>query len=101
MKIESFKINVAVAEGAKREYIANAMRTAAIGSSVVFGIEIEGERGGFRAPKPAPDVAEAPRQKRKYTRRAKPEAGGEQRVTLGDGATVVRRGTIPAGGNAK
>lgn len=61
MKIESFKINVAVADGAKREYIANAMRTAAIGSSVVFGIEIEGERGGFRAPKPAPDVAEAPR----------------------------------------
>ena len=42
MKIESFKINVAVADGAKREWVANAMRTAAIGSSVVFGIEVEG-----------------------------------------------------------
>ena len=91
MKIESFKKNVA---GADAPSIAAVER-------IVFGIEIEGERGGFRAPKPAPDVAEAPRQKRKYTRRAKPEAGGEQRVTLGDGATVVRRGTIPAGGNAK
>lgn len=66
MKIESFKINVAVADGVKRGLLAQKAREAL--SGICFGVEIED--------------------------------GSEQRFRNEDTTTIIRRGWIPAGGNA-
>ena len=108
MKIESFRINLAVADNLDRNQVLRILsdtlnyQDKSVG---IFFVEIEVGVEGFEKLKtstPLAALAAEPRKKRKYTRKAKPaaESGAEQRIKNADGTTTIRRGNIPAGGNA-
>jgi hypothetical protein len=90
MKIESVKVNFAVADRISRKNILEMMSEIAIDPEVgLYGVEIEDDGKGTAA-----SAEEAPRKKRKYTRRARAaeaeEAAGTtvRRVRRQDGTTV-------------
>ena len=95
MKIESFKVNMAVADSVSKQMLATAMSAAL--EKICFGVEIASADNAK-----APD---APRQKRKYTRQAKsaadsaPSAGAVKvtRRKMPDGTTVEQRGNCQGG----
>ena len=100
MKIESVKVNFAVADRISRKNILEMLSEIAIDPEVGFyGIKIEDDGKGTAA-----SAEEAPRKKRKYTRRAKPAEGEEapgtpvRRVRRQDGTTVEQRGNCQGGG---
>ena len=118
MKIESVKINFAVADRISRKTILEMMSemvlTPESNELGLYGIEIEDDGRGTAA-----SAADVPRKKRKYTRRAKPAEGDDKcaaargrvqpagavvkdgvvRVKRDDGTTIERRGNCQ-GGNA-
>lgn len=103
MKIESFRINLAVADNLDRNQVLRILSDTwndRDKSDGIFFVEIE--VGVVKTSTPLAALAAEPRKKRKYTRKAKPaaESGAEQRIKNADGTTTIRRGNIPAGGNA-
>ena len=121
MKIEIFKINMAVADGVDREELEKLV-CLMLGQGIknVFGVEIEGDgpRENSKRITPEEPAEETPRKKRKYTRRAKPADGDDKRTTTrgrgepagavvkdgvvrvkrDDGTTIERRGNCQGGG---
>ncbi len=95
MKIESFKVNMAVADSVSKQMLATAMNAAL--EKICFGVEITGI-GEEKAPG-------EPRQKRKYTRRPTAPADcvtatGVVKVTrrkMPDGTTIEQRGNCQGG----
>lgn len=117
MKIVTYKISLAVADHIEYADVLDMLKTIADKPIGIYGIEIEcAKPGEERAPTGA---EEAPRKKRKYTRRAKPAEGDDKRaaargrvqpagavvkdgvvrVKRDDGTMVERRGNCQ-GGNA-
>lgn len=100
MKIESVKVNFAVADRISRKNILEMISEVVIDPELGFyGIEIEEDVAG---------AEEAPRKKRKYTRRLKApaesgvkaaeEAGVKvSRRKLADGTTIENRGNCQGG----
>lgn len=110
MKIESVKINFAVADRISRKNILEMMSEIAIDPELGFyGIEIEDDGKGTAA-----SAEETPRRKRKYTRHVKPTEGDSKRTTtsspteesgvkvtrrkMADGTTIENRGNCQGGG---
>ena len=93
MKIESIKVNFAVADRISRKNILEMISEVVIDPELGFyGIEIEDNVKG---------VEEAPRKKRKYTRRVKPAEESGVKVTrrkMADGTTLENRGNCQGGG---
>ena len=97
MKIESVKVNFAVADRISRKNILEMISEVVIDPELGFyGIEIEGDD------KPAAaSAADVPRKKRKYTRHVKPAEEPGVKVTrrkMADGTTVENRGNCQGGG---
>jgi len=103
MKIESVKVNFAVADRISRKNILEMMSemvlTPESNELGFYGIEIEDDGKGTAA-----SAEEAPRKKRKYTRRQKAAEEHEKtgvkvrRVDRGDGTTIENRGNCQGGG---
>ena len=105
MKIESVKVNFAVADRISRKNILEMLSEVVIDPELGFyGIEVEGD--GKQA---AASAADVPRQKRKYTRRLKaPAESGVKaaeesgvkvtRRKMADGTTIENRGNCQGGG---
>ena len=96
MKIESVKINFAVADRISRKNILEMMSemvlTPESNELGFYGIEIEDDVKG---------AADVPRKKRKYTRRVKAAAESGVKVTrrkMADGTTIENRGNCQGGG---
>lgn len=93
MKIESVKVNFAVADRIGRKNILEMMSEVAVDPETGFyGVEIEEDGKG---------AEEAPRKKRKYTRHVKPAAESGVKVTrrkMSDGTTIENRGNCQGGG---
>ena len=93
MKIESVKVNFAVADRISRKNILEMMSEVVIDPELGFyGIEIEEDGKG---------AEEAPRKKRKYTRHVKPAEEPGVKVTrrkMADGTTIENRGNCQGGG---
>ena len=93
MKIESVKVNFAVADRISRKNILERMSEVVIDPELGFyGIEIEEDGKG---------AEEAPRKKRKYTRHVKPAEEPGVKVTrrkMADGTTIENRGNCQGGG---
>ena len=106
MKIESVKVNFAVADRISRDNINEMLAefVASVRNIGFYGIEIEGDGKG---------AEEAPRKKRKYTRRLKAAEGDSKRTTTSspaeggvkvtrrkraDGTTIENRGNCQGGG---
>lgn len=93
MKIESVKANFAVADRISRKNILEMLSEVAVDPETGFyGVEIEEDGKG---------AEEAPRKKRKYTRRVKPAEEPGVKVTrrkMADGTTVENRGNCQGGG---
>lgn len=108
MKIESVKVNFAVADRISRKNILEMLsETAASPECGFYGVEIEDD--GKRT---TTSAEEAPREKRKYTRHIKPTEGDSKRTTtsspaeggvkvtrrkMADGTTVEQRGNCQGG----
>lgn len=101
MKIESVKVNFAVADRISRKNILEMMSemvlTPESNKLGFYGIEIEDDDS-----KPAAaSAADVPRKKRKYTRRVKPAEEPGIKVTrrkMADGTTIENRGNCQGGG---
>lgn len=106
MKIESVKINFAVADRISRKNILEMMSemvlTPESNELGFYGIEIEDDGKGTAA-----NAEEAPRKKRKYTRHAKTAATSSAteesgvkvtRRKMADGTTIENRGNCQGGG---
>ena len=112
MKIESVKVNFAVADRISRKNILEMMSEMVLTPEShelgFYGIEIEDDGKGTAA-----SAEEAPRKKRKYTRHVKPAEGDSKRTTtsspaeggvkvtrrkMADGTTVEQRGNCQGGG---
>ena len=96
MKIESVKVNFAVADRISRKNILEMMSemvlTPESNKLGFYGIEIEEDVKG---------AEEAPRKKRKYTRHVKPAEHPGVQVTrrkMADGTTIENRGNCQGGG---
>lgn len=96
MKIESVKVNFAVADRISRKNILEMMSemvlTPESNKLGFYGIEIEDD---------VASAADVPRQKRKYTRRLKAPAESGVKVTrrkMADGTTIENRGNCQGGG---
>ena len=96
MKIESVKVNFAVADRISRKNILEMMSemvlTPESNKLGFYGIEIEEDGKG---------AEEAPRKKRKYTRHVKPAENPGVKVTrrkMSDGTTIENRGNCQGGG---
>lgn len=96
MKIESVKVNFAVADRISRKNILEMMSemvlTPESNELGFYGIEIEEDGKG---------AEEAPRKKRKYTRHVKPAENPGVKVTrrkMADGTTIENRGNCQGGG---
>ena len=93
MKIESVKINFAVADRISRKNILEMMSEVVVDPEIGFyGVEIEEDGKG---------AEEAPRKKRKYTRHVKPAENPGVKVTrrkMADGTTIENRGNCQGGG---
>ena len=93
MKIESVKVNFAVADRISRKNILEMMSEVVVDPETGFyGIEIEDDVKG---------AEEAPRKKRKYTRHVKPAENPGVKVTrrkMADGTTIENRGNCQGGG---
>jgi hypothetical protein len=95
MKIESFKVNMAVADSVSKQMLATAMSAAL--EKICFGVEIASADNA--------KTPDAPRQKRKYTRRPTAPADcvtatGVVKVTrrkMPDGTTIEQRGNCQGG----
>lgn len=98
MKIESVKVNFAVADRISRKNILEMISEVVIDPELGFyGIEIEGD-GSKQTTTSAADV---PRKKRKYTRHVKPAENPGVKVTrrkMADGTTIENRGNCQGGG---
>ena len=114
MKIETVKVNFAVADRISRKNILEMMSEMVLTPESkelgFYGIEVEDDSKGTAA-----SAEEAPRKKRKYTRHVKPTEGDSKRTTtssateesgvkvtrrkMADGTTVEQRGNCQ-GGNA-
>ena len=98
MKIESVKVDFAVADDISRDNINEMLAefVASVRNIGFYGIEIEGDG------KPAAaSAADVPRKKRKYTRHVKPAAESGVKVTrrkMADGTTIENRGNCQGGG---
>ena len=100
MKIESVKVNFAVADRISRKNILEMMSemvlTPESNELGFYGIEIEDDCKGTAA-----SAEEAPRKKRKYTRHVKPAENPGVKVTrrkMADGTTIENRGNCQGGG---
>lgn len=93
MKIESVKVNFAVADRISRKNILEMMSEVVVDPETGFyGVEIEEDGKG---------AEEAPRKKRKYTRHVKPAENPGVKVTrrkMADGTTIENRGNCQGGG---
>ena len=96
MKIESVKVNFAVADRISRKNILEMMSemvlTPESNKLGFYGIEIEEDGKG---------AADVPRQKRKYTRHVKADENPGVKVTrrkMADGTTIENRGNCQGGG---
>ena len=93
MKIESVKVNFAVADRISRKNILEMISEVAVDPETGFyGVEIEEDVKG---------AEEAPRKKRKYTRHVKPAEEPSVKVTrrkMADGTTIENRGNCQGGG---
>jgi hypothetical protein len=93
MKIESVKVNFAVADRISRKNILEMMSEVVVDPEIGFyGVEIEEDGKG---------AEEAPRKKRKYTRHVKPAENPGVKVTrrkMADGTTIENRGNCQGGG---
>ena len=96
MKIESVKVNFAVADRISRKNILEMMSemvlTPESNKLGFYGIEIEDDVAG---------AADVPRKKRKYTRHVKPAENPGVKVTrrkMSDGTTIENRGNCQGGG---
>lgn len=93
MKIESVKVNFAVADRISRKNILEMISEVVIDPELGFyGIEIEDD---------VASAADAPRKKRKYTRHVKPAENPGVKVTrrkMADGTTIENRGNCQGGG---
>lgn len=96
MKIESVKVNFAVADRISRKNILEMMSemvlTPESNNLGFYGIEIEDDVKG---------AEEAPRKKRKYTRHVNPAENPGVKVTrrkMADGTTIENRGNCQGGG---
>lgn len=93
MKIESVKVNFAVADRISRKNILEMISEVVIDPELGFyGIEIEEDGKG---------AEEAPRKKRKYTRHVKPVENPGVKVTrrkMSDGTTIENRSNCQGGG---
>ena len=93
MKIESVKVNFAVADRISRKNILEMISEVAVDPETGFyGVEIEEDVKG---------AEEAARKKRKYTRHVKPAEEPGVKVTrrkMADGATIENRGNCQGGG---
>ena len=96
MKIESVKVNFAVADRISRKNILEMMSEMVLTPEShelgFYGIEIEEDGKG---------AEEAPRKKRKYTRHVKPAEEPGVKVTrrkMADGTTIENRGNCQGGG---
>lgn len=93
MKIESVKINFAVADRISRKNILEMLSEVVVDPETGFyGVEIEEDVKG---------AEEAPRKKRKYTRHVKPAENPGVKVTrrkMSDGTTIENRGNCQGGG---
>ena len=93
MKIESVKVNFAVADRISRKNILEMMSEVAVDTETGFyGVEIEDDVKG---------AADVPRKKRKYTRHVKPAENPGVKVTrrkMADGTTIENRGNCQGGG---
>lgn len=96
MKIESVKINFAVADRISRKNILEMMSEVVIDPELGFyGIEIEGDDNPAAA-----SAADVPRKKRKYTRHVKVAEEPGVKVTrrkMADGTTIENRGNCQGG----
>ena len=99
MKIESVKVNFAVADSISRDNINEMLAelVASVQNIGFYGVEIEGDDS-----KPAAaGAADVPRKKRKYTRHVKPAENPGVKVTrrkMADGTTIENRGNCQGGG---
>ena len=97
MKIESVKVNFAVADRISRKNILEMMSEVVIDPELGFyGIEIEGDD----SKQTTTSAADVPRKKRKYTRHVKPAAESGVKVTrrkMADGTTIENRGNCQGG----
>lgn len=93
MKIESVKVNFAVADDISRKNILEMMSEVFVDPETGFyGVEIEEDGKG---------AADVPRKKRKYTRHIKPAEEPGVKVTrrkMTDGTTIENRGNCQGGG---
>ena len=93
MKIESVKVNIAVADRISRKNILEMLSEVVVDPETGFyGVEIEEDGKG---------AEEAPRKKRKYTRRVKAAENPGVKVTrrkMADGTTIENRGNCQGGG---
>ena len=96
MKIESVKVNFAVADRISRKNILEMMSemvlTPESNKLGFYGIEIEEDGKG---------AADVPSKKRKYTRHVKPAENPGVKVTrrkMSDGTTIENRGNCQGGG---
>ena len=96
MKIESVKVNFAVADRISRknilEMISEMVLTPESNELGFYGIEIEDD---------VASAADVPRKKRKYTRHVKPAEEPGVKVTrrkMADGTTIENRGNCQGGG---
>lgn len=93
MKIESVKVNFAVADRISRKNILEMLSEVTVDPETGFyGVEIEEDGKG---------AEEAPRKKRKYTRHVKPAENPGVKVTrrkMADGTTIENRGNCQGGG---
>jgi len=98
MKIESVKVNFAVADRISRKNILEMMSEVVIDPELGFyGIEVEGDD----SKQTTTSAADVPRKKRKYTRRVKAAAESGVKVTrrkMSDGTTIENRGNCQGGG---
>ena len=106
MKIESVKVNFAVADRISRKNILEMISEVVIDPELGFyGIEVEGDD----SKQTTTSAADVPRKKRKYTRHVKPaeESGVKAaeepgvkvtRRKMADGTTIENRGNCQGGG---
>lgn len=101
MKIESVKVNFAVADRISRknilEMLSEMVLTPESNELGFYGIEIEGDD----SKQTTTSAADVPRKKRKYTRHVKPaeEPGVKvSRRKMADGTTIENRGNCQGGG---
>lgn len=99
MKIESVKVDFAVADDISRDNINEMLAefVASVRNIGFYGIEIEGDV----SKQTTTSAADVPRKKRKYTRRVKAAENPGVKVSrrkLADGTTIENRGNCQGGG---